>query len=187
MQFIAKFIFFKIMGWRFNGYFPDIDKCVIIVVPHTSNWDFALGLLIRKIWNKEINYIGKKSLFIWPYGWFFRWVGGTPIDRTKNSNTVQASAAIFKERKIFRLSLSPEGTRKRVTSWKTGFYFIAKTAQVPVLLISFDYGRKEIKVSQPLLTTENKDEDFKVYEDFFEGSRGKNHLEGFFKQSDHTH
>jgi 1-acyl-sn-glycerol-3-phosphate acyltransferase len=168
MQFIAKFIFFKIMGWRFNGHFPDVDKCVIIVVPHTSNWDFALGLLIRKIWNKEINYIGKKSLFKWPYGWFFRWVGGTPIDRTKNSDTVQASAAIFKER-------------------KTGFYFIAKTAQVPVLLISFDYGRKEIKVSKPLLTTENKDEDFKVYEDFFEGSSGKNYSEGFFKQSDHTH
>ena len=181
MHRLAKFIFFRLMGWRFNGKFPNIDKCVIAVVPHTSNWDFPLGLVIRKIWNIEVNYIGKKSLFKWPYAWFFKWTGGAPIDRTKNSDTVQATAALFKERKIFRLALSPEGTRKRVAQWKTGFYYIAKTAAVPLVLVTFDYGQKQVKISEPIYTTDNKEADFNVFEDFYQGALGKNPSQGFFK------
>ncbi len=90
-----------------------------------------MGLVIRKIINIEINYIGKKSLFKWPYGWFFRWTGGAPIDRTKNSDTVSAVAQLFKERAVFRLALSPEGTRKRVDQWKTGFYLLQKRQKFP--------------------------------------------------------
>ena len=181
MRYIAKFIYFKLMGWRFNGIFPDIKQCVIAVVPHTSNWDFLMGLVIRKVWDIEINYIGKKSLFKWPYGWFFRWTGGAPIDRTKNIDTVQATAALFKEREVFRLALSPEGTRKKVAQWKTGFYYIAKTAQVPLVLVTFDYGKKEVKISEPIFTTEHKEADFNVFEDFYEGALGKNPEQGFFK------
>lgn len=162
------------MGWKLAGNFPSyIDKCVIIVVPHTSNIDFFLGLLIRKVWNEEINWIGKKSLFNAPYGWFFKWVGGAPIDRTKNNDTVTATAAIFRERKKFRLTIAPEGTRKKVSKWKTGFYYIARAAEVPIVLIAFDYGKKHIKVSQPHFVTANKETDFKVYEDFFKGVVGK--------------
>ena len=80
MQNFAKFIYFKILGWRLVGDFPQINKAVFIVVPHTSWLDFFLGLLIRNIWKEEINFIGKKSLFRFPFGWFFRWMGGTPID-----------------------------------------------------------------------------------------------------------
>jgi len=103
------------------GNFPEVDQCVIAVVPHTSWVDFFLGLLIRKVWNKEINYVGKKSLFRAPFGWFFKSLGGAPVDRSKNNNMVSATAAVFKERKIFRLTLAPEGTRKQVEKWKTGF------------------------------------------------------------------
>jgi 1-acyl-sn-glycerol-3-phosphate acyltransferase len=174
MQLLAKFIYFKILGWDINGNFPShLDKFVIIVVPHTSWWDFLLGLLIREVWDEEINYIGKKSLFDSPLGWFFKWTGGTPIDRSKISDTVKATAQIFSERKKFRLALSPEGTRKKVEKWKTGFYFIAKTANVPIVLVAFDYGKKEIKVSEPVHTTENQQADFEKYHNFYEGVEGK--------------
>lgn len=162
------------MGWKFNGEFPShLAKFVIIVVPHTSNIDFFLGLLIRKVWNEEINWIGKKSLFNWPYGWFFKWVGGAPIDRKKNSDTVSAIVDIFKKRKKFRLTVAPEGTRKKVSEWKTGFYYIAKAANVPVVLIAFDFGNKQVKVSAPQYTTEDKEADFKLYSSYFKGIKGK--------------
>ncbi|TLP81707.1 1-acyl-sn-glycerol-3-phosphate acyltransferase [Maribacter sp. ACAM166] len=174
MQQFAKFIYFKLLGWKLNGEFPgDLKKFVIIVVPHTSWWDFLLGLLIREVWNQQINYIGKKSLFDSPVGWFFKWTGGAPIDRSKISDTVKATAQIFEEREIFRLSLSPEGTRKKVEKWKTGFYFIAKTANVPIVLVAFDYGKKEIKVSEPYYTQKNQEADFKKYHAFFDGVVGK--------------
>ena len=175
MQKIAKFVYFKILGWKLNGEFPsNLNKFVAIVVPHTSWWDFLLGLLVREVWNEEINYIGKKSLFDSPLGWFFRWTGGTPIDRAKTNDTVKATAQIFNDREKFRLALSAEGTRKKVERWKTGFYFIAKTANVPIVLVAFDYGKKEVKISEPIYTTENQETDFKKYHDFYEGVEGRN-------------
>lgn len=174
MHKLARFIYFKLLGWTLIGAFPGhLKKFVIIVVPHTSWVDFFLGLLIRKVWNEEINFIAKKSLFDTPFGWFFRWTGGAPIDRSKTSDTVIATAKIFCERKQFRLALSPEGTRKKVGQWKTGFYYIAKTAEVPIVMVAFDYGKREIKVSQPLYTSNNKEADFTVYETFFKGVQGK--------------
>ncbi|MFS4456906.1 1-acyl-sn-glycerol-3-phosphate acyltransferase [Maribacter sp. 2304DJ31-5] len=174
MRGLAKFIYFKVLGWSLKGEFPSyLAKCVIIVVPHTSWWDFLLGLLIRKVWNEEINYIGKKSLFDSPFGWFFRWTGGAPIDRSKNNDTVNVTAEIFRQRKKFRLALSPEGTRKKVKQWKTGFYYIAKTAQVPIVLVAFDYGKKEIKISEPHFISGDRNTDFKDYKIFFKDVKGK--------------
>ena len=173
MQTLAKFIYFKLLGWSVVGTFPNLDKCVFIIVPHTSWIDFFLGLLIRRVWNAQINFIGKKSLFKFPFGWYFKWLGGTPIDRSKSSDTVTATALIFKEHKKFSLALSPEGTRKKVTTWKTGFYYIAKAANVPVVMVAFDYGEKQIKVSEPHFTTQDKEADFKYYRSFFKGVKGK--------------
>ncbi|SDE79710.1 1-acyl-sn-glycerol-3-phosphate acyltransferases [Pricia antarctica] len=174
MQKLARFIYFKLLGWKVVGTFPGhLDKFVIIVVPHTSWVDFFLALLIRKVWNEQINFIGKKSLFDSPFGWFFRWTGGTPIDRSKSSDTVTATAKIFKRKDKFRLALSPEGTRKKVDQWKTGFYFIAKTAEVPIVMVAFDFGEKQIKVSEPYYTTLDKETDFKIYKAFFKGVVGK--------------
>jgi len=174
MQKLAKFIYFKILGWKLNGEFPShLNKFVAIVVPHTSWWDFVLGLLVRKVWDEEINYIGKKSLFDSPFGWFFKWTGGAAIDRSKTNDTVKATAQIFNEREKFRLALSPEGTRKKVEKWKTGFYFIAKTANVPIVLVGFDYGKKEIKISEPINPTDNQIADFEKYHAFYEGVIGK--------------
>ncbi len=174
MQKIAQFIYFKLLGWTVVGDFPKhLDKFVVIVVPHTSWVDFFLGILIRKVWNEEINYVGKKSLFGPPFGWFFRWTGGAPVDRSQNNDTVSATAAIFKKRDKFRLTLAPEGTRKKVTSWKSGFYYIAKEAGVPIVLVAFDFGRKQVKVSEPHWPTGDKEADFRVYQSFFKGVVGK--------------
>lgn len=174
MQAIAKFIYFKVLGWSVVGDFPaHLDKCVFIVAPHTSWVDFFLGLLIRKVWNEEINYVGKKSLFKPPFGFIFRWTGGAPIDRTKTNDTVSATAAVFKERKKFRLTIAPEGTRKKVTKWKTGFYYIAKAAEVPIVMVAFDFGKKQIKISEPTHPTDDIHADFKKYEAFYEGVVGK--------------
>lgn len=173
MHQFAKFLYFKVLRWKLVGDFPDLDKCVIIVVPHTHWLDFFLGLLVRKVINKEMNYIGKKSLFKPPFGWFFRWTGGAPIDRTKNSNTVDSVAEIFKERKVFRFALAPEGTRKKVTALKTGFYHIAKKAQVPIVMVAFDFGNKEVKVAEPFMPTEDIQQDFKKIRAFFKGVKGK--------------
>ncbi|NHF59775.1 acyltransferase [Flavobacteriaceae bacterium TP-CH-4] len=173
LQALAKFIYFKLLGWKMEGVFPAyLKKCVIIVVPHTSWVDFFLGLLVRKVWNEEINYVGKKSLFKPPFGWFFRWTGGAPVDRSTNSDTVSATAEIFKKRETFRLTLAPEGTRKKVSHWKSGFYYIAKMAEVPIVMVAFDFGKKQVKVSEPQYPTDDKQADFRTYEAFFKGVVG---------------
>ena len=161
------------MGWNLKGTFPSLDKCVVIVIPHTHWLDFPLGVIVRKVVNKEINYIGKKSLFRAPYGWFFRALGGTPVDRSKNTNLVDAIAQVFAEKKVFRFALAPEGTRKRVTALKTGFYYIAKKANVPIVMVAFDFGKKEVKIAEPLWTTENINFDFKKVRQFYKGVKGK--------------
>ncbi|WP_421806263.1 1-acyl-sn-glycerol-3-phosphate acyltransferase [Flagellimonas sp.] len=173
MQSLAKFIYFKLLGWKLNGQFPKLDQCVVIVIPHTHWLDFFLGLLIRKVIKEEINYIGKKSLFKPPFGWFFRWTGGAPVDRSKSSNTVDNIVQIFKERKVFRLALAPEGTRKKVTQLRTGFYHIAQKANVPIVMVAFDFGKKEIKIGEPFWVTDNLESDFAKIRDFYRGVKGK--------------
>lgn len=173
MHLLAKFIYFKILGWKLIGEFPEVKKCVVIVVPHTHWKDFFLGLLVRRVVNKKINFIGKKSLFKPPFGWYFKWMGGAPIDRSSSNDTVSAVVDIFNSKEEFRLGLSPEGTRKKVTKWKTGFYYIAKAAKVPIVLVAFDFGKKQVKLSPLQYPTENMETDFKKYQDFFKGVVGK--------------
>lgn len=173
MRTLASFIYFRLMGWKLIGDFPDVSKCVVIVAPHTSWVDFLVGLLVRKIVNQEINFIGKKSLFKPPFGWWFRYLGGAPVDRFKNEDTVASISRIFSTRDKFRLALSPEGTRKKVEKWRTGFYYIAKSAGVPIVMVAFDYGKKEVKISDPVYPTDDKEEDFKTYLNFYQGVEGK--------------
>lgn len=170
---LSKFIFFKVMRWKLKGTFPDLDKCVVIVIPHTHWLDFPLGVIVRKVVNKSIHYIGKKALFKKPYGWFFRWLGGTPVDRSKNMNMVDAVVEVFEQKKVFRFALAPEGTRKKVKALKTGFYYIAKKANVPILMVAFDFGKREVKFSQPLWPTDDINQDFKKVRQFFHGVTGR--------------
>lgn len=173
MHRLAKFIYYRILGWKLVGRFPELDQCVVIVVPHTHWVDFFLGLLVRSVVAEEINYIGKKSLFKPPFGWFFRWTGGAPVDRSKNSNTVDSVVELFKRRKRFRLALAPEGTRKKVDTLKTGFYHMAKKAGVPIVMVAFDFGRRQVRIAAPFHPTDAMEEDFKKIHAFYKGVKGR--------------
>jgi 1-acyl-sn-glycerol-3-phosphate acyltransferase len=162
------------MGWKIEGTIDEnIKKCVLMVMPHTSWHDFYLGIFTRGIVGLEMNYIAKKELFIFPIGYYFRWMGGVPIDRTGSLNKVDSIAAIFEKREIFRLAISPEGTRKKVNQLKTGFYYIALKAKVPIIPIAFDFGKKTVKIGQPFIQTGNTDADLVVLKSHFIGVKGK--------------
>ena len=177
MRWLAKFIYFKLLGWNITGntnFSKDtVKKAVIIALPHTSWHDFYIGLLLRKITNVKTNFVGKKELFTWPFGYYFRAVGGAPLDRTSGQNKVQAIAELFKDKEEFRLTLAPEGTRKKVEEWKTGFYYIAKEAQVPIIMFTLDFQHKVNHVSEPFYPTEDSEADFKFMKSFFKDVVGK--------------
>lgn len=175
MKKIARFILFTILGWKTEGDFPrSIKKYVVIAAPHTSWIDFPIAILTRISCGLMINFIGKDSLFKRPHGFFFRALGGIPVDRSKNNQLVDEIVAIFNAKKEFRLALSPEGTRQKVTNWKTGFYYIAKGAKVPVVMVTLDFEHKNIKISKPFYTTDNKQKDITFLRSFFLNIKGKN-------------
>lgn len=175
MKTFARFILFRILGWKMDSNFPThLKKYVVIAAPHTSWVDFPIAILARMSSGIMINYIGKDSLFKGPFGFFFRALGGTPVDRTKNNKLVDAIVELFNSKDEFRLGLSPEGTRKKVDTWKTGFYFIAKGAKVPIVMATLDFGNKQIKISEPYYTTENMEKDFEVFRGFYRDVKGKN-------------
>ncbi|MGK4567900.1 1-acyl-sn-glycerol-3-phosphate acyltransferase [Flavobacterium sp. 3HN19-14] len=171
---IYKLIFFRLMGWKITGSMDaSIKKSVMIVVPHTSWNDFFTGLFARGIIGLEMHWVGKKELFKFPFSGYFRWMGGEPLDRSGGRNNVDAIVDIFKKRGVFRMAIAPEGTRKKVTEWKTGFYYIALKADVPIIPIAFDYGSKEVNVAPAFYPTGDIEDDFRKLESHFIGVKGK--------------
>ena len=171
---IYEFLFFKIMGWKIvAGIDPKIKKCVMMVMPHTSAHDFYLGIFTRGITGLEMNWVGKKELFRFPLGIYFRYMGGEPLDRSGGLNKVDSIAAIFDKKDVFRLAVAPEGTRKKVVELKTGFYYIALKANVPIIPVSFDFGRKQVHLGQPLHPSGDLSTDLNQLKKHFEGVKGK--------------
>jgi len=176
---ISAFIL-KIFRWKTTvASWPLPPSYVLIVIPHTSNWDFPLGLLVRSAMKLDVKFAGKASLFRPPFGALFRWLGGYPVDRSKRSNFVDAVVDVFRENKNFSLTIAPEGTRTRVDKLKTGFYYIAKGAGVPILLCKFDYAAKVVSLSAPFYPTEDADADFAFIDNYFRGVKGKNPEHGY--------
>ncbi len=156
------------MGWSIEGDFPQLNKFIVSVYPHTRNMDFIIGIMTRSVLNEKISFVGKQELFNPFTGWFFRALGGTPINRNSNENKVSAIAQIFKKKDVFRMAIAPEGTRKKVDRWKTGFYYIALEAGVPILLVHFNYPSKKVsflKLFDPTGDIENDLKEMKVYFD----------------------
>jgi 1-acyl-sn-glycerol-3-phosphate acyltransferase len=168
-------LFFKIFGWKINGHFPvDIKKYIIAVAPHTSNWDFVVGIAARSILGiQKAKFLGKSQLFKAPYGWFFRMLGGWPVDRTQSHDVTDEVAEIFKAHEKFILAVAPEGTRKKVTKLKTGFYYIALKANVPIIPVGFDFLRKEVILGSPIFPKEIN-VDMEKLRNFYKTITGRN-------------
>jgi len=175
MKTIARFILYTILGWKIENDFPqEPKKYVVIAAPHTSWLDFPIAILSRMTSGTMVHFIGKASLFNGPFGFFFKALGGTPVDRSQSTNMVDAVIDVFNNKEEFRLGISPEGTRKKVDKWKTGFYYIAKGANVPIVMATLDFKNKKVKISEPYYTTDHKETDFKVFYSFFKNVKGKN-------------
>lgn len=172
---LSKFILW-VLGWKITGHYPaEIDKVVIAVAPHTSTWDFPLGILVRSAGRFEANFVGKHTLFQGPFGFVFRWLGGIPVDRSAKHNFVSATVEAFQREKHLHLVIAPEGTRKKVDKFKTGFYHIARLSGAPICLCKFDFARKEV-FFDPVLFHPTGDEqaDLEYLWNYFKGVRAKN-------------
>ncbi len=167
-------LYLKLGGWEILGEFPHhIKKKVIIAGPHTSNMDFFLGVSLRGVMNFDSHFIGKASLFKPPLGWIMKAWGGVPVDRSKSNNFVDAAAQLFDEREAFSVCFAPEGTRSKVEKFKTGFYYIAKKANVPILPVVFDYKNKKVIWKELFYPTDNAKEDIEKIENIFRGVEGR--------------
>jgi 1-acyl-sn-glycerol-3-phosphate acyltransferase len=173
-MYLTKFIFLKLLDWKIEGDFDrSIKKSVVIVAPHTTYYDFIVCSFTRRILKTQINFLGKKALFGWPLGWYFRWMGGEPLERTKSENKVEAITKVFERSDEFRLALAPEGTRKKVEKWRTGYYYIALSAKIPIIPVSLDYPSKTICIGKEFYPTGDIEKDELEIRKFFKGKVGK--------------
>jgi 1-acyl-sn-glycerol-3-phosphate acyltransferase len=148
-----------LLRWRFEGVVPDVPRCVAIVAPHTSNWDFVVGFAALLALGLRGRFLGKDTLFRPPLGVLLRWAGGIPVDRRRAEGVVAQAAASLREGEPFFLALAPEGTRKRVERWKTGFYRIAQGAGVGVWPVALDYRTRVVRLLPLVVLSEDMEAD----------------------------
>ena len=177
-QAICRFIYHKVLGWSEEVSVPAFDKCIYCVAPHTSNWDLFLGKVAIASIGWDSGFMMKKEWFFFPLGYLFRWMGGIPIERKKHSSTVEAVAAVARERKTFHLAITPEGTRSANPDWKKGFYYIALAADIPIVLTAFDYAKKRISLTKVIRPTGDIEADMREIKAYFKDVTGK-HPEKF--------
>lgn len=163
----------KLWGWQIIGVLPDNKKYLLIVAPHTSNWDLVVGLLARFSLKTKINFLAKKEIFIVPFGSLLTAIGGIPVDRKKKGNTVEETVCLFNTHDRLILAITPEGTRGPVTRWKEGFYHIASQAHIPIVMIGFDYASKEIRIQKPFIPTGSIANDFPQFVKYFRSIKGR--------------
>ena len=168
----------RLLGWRTEGLTPAqlaaYPKCVLIAAPHTSNWDFPYTLMVCFALRLRVYWMAKASLFSWPIGWLSRWLGGIAIDRSASNNTVQTTIDAFAARERLAVIVAPEGTRGKVTHWKTGFYHMAHGAGVPIALAYLDFARKAGGIGRMFVTTGDIGADMAEIQAFYSGITGKN-------------
>ncbi|MCB0765269.1 MAG: 1-acyl-sn-glycerol-3-phosphate acyltransferase [Flavobacteriales bacterium] len=180
MRIIYSFFFKTLAGWHIQDDRPkDLPRYIVVVAPHTSNWDFLVGLCVRSIARMhDVRYLAKSSLFKPPFGWLFRALGGYPVDRSRNTNLVDAIVAMFDRGEIHRIAITPEGTRRYQPEWKTGFHRIATGANVPLILATFDYPARTVIISAPFRLTTDPEADIQRMKDWFRPHKGKNPEDG---------
>ena len=168
--------FLKLNGWKIEGSLPsEYSKFVLIAAPHTSNWDLPYTLMVAFALRLNIYWMGKRQLFRWPFGGLMRWLGGVEVNREQSSNLVTAAAqALVAAKGPVQLIVPPEGTRSKTRYWKTGFYWIAHTAQVPIVLSYMDYKRKLSGLGPVFTPTGDIEADMVKIKAFYAQFKGKN-------------
>jgi len=164
----------RLAGWKLKGRPPEVRKFVIIAYPHTSNWDFLLGMSACIIYQIKVYWLGKDSLFKGPVGPLMRWLGGIPVDRSKAQDFVQQAIKAFDQSDELVIGVAPEGTRSQVEKWKTGFYHIAAGAKVPIVPGYLDYPNKELGFLESFTPSGNIDEDILTIKAAYGTIKGKN-------------
>jgi len=163
----------KLFGWKIINEIPEgLKKYIVAVAPHTSWKDFFLGLFVRSAAGLNVHYLAKRELFDSPIGFVFRWTGGKPVDREKNTGLVDQVAQLFESHDEFAIGLAPEGTRKKVTDFKTGFYYMARKANVPIIPCLFDYEHKVVHFLPPFYTTDDMERDMDVLWNIYKRVKG---------------
>ena len=163
----------RLFGWQTLFGSPPGPKSVIVVYPHTSNWDFPIGILWRAKHGFPIHWAGKDTLFRGPFRRFFLWLGGIPINRRERTGMIGQLTEAFSTRPSFHLCITPEGTRAHTDHWKSGFYRLALAANVPIGLGFIDYGKKEAGVECWLTLTGNEAEDLEALRTYYADKRAR--------------
>jgi putative acyltransferase len=161
------------MGWSKTVNQPHPDKYIICLAPHTSNWDFVIGLLYAQAEGLESNFLMKREWFFWPLGPIFRHLGGIPVWRSKHTSMTDNLADEAAKSTRFHLCVTPEGTRSLNPDWKKGFYYIAQKARIPILLYGVDYSKKHIQCTRTLIPTGDIDSEMREIKLYFKDFRGK--------------
>lgn len=169
----CNWLLYKRMGWTADVTEDHPDKFIICLAPHTSNWDFILGLLYSRSIGMKINFLMKKEWFFWPLGPIFKSLGGIPVYRQKKTSMTDAMAETAKKADQFRLCITPEGTRSKTAEWKKGFYFIALKAGLPILLYGVDYEKKLISCKKTVIPIGDVDTDMRDIKLYFKDFKGK--------------
>jgi len=178
-QALAKVIL-KLLGWKVVGdYRNDVKKKLLIGAPHTSNWDFPLGILVRAAIQAPVKYIGKPSLFKPPMSWIMYPLGGIPVMQKKGQSFVQNVVDMYDDMDELTILIAPEGQRKRIEKFKTGFYYIADGAKIPILPMGLDFGKKEFRFLDLVYTNDNAGKEIPQFEALFRGVKGYRKTDSF--------
>ena len=173
MQALSRFIL-KVFGWKAELAVQMVDKCVLVGAPHTTNWDFPIAILGMSAMGIKFNWVGKHTLFRWPFGFFMRLLGGIRLDRRSGgAGFAIKTVEDFHGLDRLVLAIAPEGTRHRADYWKAGFYKIATKSNVPIALGYVDFKKKKIGIGKILMPTGDKDKDFAQIRDFYSDKSGK--------------
>jgi len=166
-RFLFKIIY-AIAGWKVEGEeFKDIKRCIVVMAPHTSNWDFVLGRIGYSLLGMKVHFLIKKETFKFPLGYFVKAIGGIPVDRQHSTNVVSTISDMFRTNEHLILTITPEGTRSLNRHWKRGFYQIALQANIPLLLGYLDYNKKEAGFGRLFEPTGNYEQDLSEIEAFY--------------------
>lgn len=152
----------RVAGWRFEGDLPNVPKLVFIVAPHTSNWDFLVCVVAMFAMGIRVTFLGKDTLFRGPLGMIMRWLGGVPVFRHAPRNVVEQTIDHIRAAPRIALGLSPEGTRKKLPAWRTGFHYVARGADVPIVPVALDYSTRTVRIFPQHRAADSVDDDLRV-------------------------